>query len=53
MHEENDEIKAIKPEYNLAVLQENGVSHCVSTLNVDADIRISMQVFLLKNKRLL
>jgi Rps23 Pro-64 3,4-dihydroxylase Tpa1-like proline 4-hydroxylase len=53
MYEENNEIKAIKPEYNLGILQENGVSHCVSTINVNADVRISIQVFLNKTKKML
>lgn len=53
MYEENNEIKAIQPDYNLAVLQEGGVKHCVSTLNVDADIRISIQVFLVKKKKVM
>lgn len=53
MYQENDEIKAIKPEYNLGVLQENGVSHCVSTVNINADIRISIQVFLTNDKKIL
>jgi Rps23 Pro-64 3,4-dihydroxylase Tpa1-like proline 4-hydroxylase len=53
MYKENDEIKAIAPNYNLGVLQENGVSHCVSTINVNADIRISLQAFLVNDKKLM
>jgi hypothetical protein len=55
MYQDQDtsEIKGIIPKYNLGVLQENGVKHCVSTINMDADIRISMQAFLTKEKKLI
>jgi Rps23 Pro-64 3,4-dihydroxylase Tpa1-like proline 4-hydroxylase len=53
MYEEDSDVKAIKPEYNLGILQEGGVKHCVSTINVDADIRISIQAFLVKSKKLM
>jgi hypothetical protein len=52
----NDEIRGIKPEFNLAILQEggmNGIPHCVTTTNIDADLRISLQLFLTKKKKLL
>lgn len=52
----NDEIKAIIPEFNLGVLQQGGVtgvSHCVTTTNVDSDLRISLQLFLKQEKKLL
>ena len=53
MYEENNEIKAIKPEYNLGVLQEGGVNHCVSTINVNADVRVSIQAFLKVDKKII
>jgi hypothetical protein len=52
----NDEVKAIKPEFNLGILQEggeNGLPHCVTTTNIDADLRISLQLFLTNKKKLL
>jgi hypothetical protein len=52
----NDEIKAIKPELNLGILQEGGdkgLPHCVTTTNIDADLRISLQLFLTNKKKLL
>lgn len=52
----NDEIKAIKPELNLGILQEGGekgLPHCVTTTNIDADLRISLQLFLSNKKKLL
>jgi hypothetical protein len=39
-------IKAIKPEKNMGLLQENSVSHSVTTINIGADMRISLQFFL-------
>jgi len=39
-------IKAIKPEKNMGLLQENGVVHSVTTINIGADMRISLQFFL-------
>jgi hypothetical protein len=52
----NDEIKGIKPELNLGILQEGGdkgLPHCVTTTNIDADLRISLQLFLSNKKKLL
>jgi Rps23 Pro-64 3,4-dihydroxylase Tpa1-like proline 4-hydroxylase len=51
MYEEDGEIKAIKPEKNLAVLQKTPVNHCVSTVNVGAEYRISLQFFLTDEKK--
>jgi Rps23 Pro-64 3,4-dihydroxylase Tpa1-like proline 4-hydroxylase len=53
MYKENTEIKAIKPEKNLGVLQENGVEHCVSSINIGADYRMSLQFFLDIEQKLL
>ena len=51
MYNEKDEIKAIKPERNLGVLQQTPVNHCVSTVNVGADNRVSLQFFLTDVKK--
>ena len=51
MYEENDEIKSIKPEKNLGVLQVTPVNHCVTTVNIGADYRISLQFFLTNEKK--
>ena len=53
MYKKDNEIMAIKPEYNLGVLQEKGVLHCVSTVNIGSDYRISLQFFLTKQKSIL
>lgn len=51
MYENGDKIEAIKPQKNLGVLQENRVNHSVTTINVGADLRISLQFFLTKKKK--
>ena len=53
MYEENNEIKAVKPEKNLGVLQETPVNHSVSCINIGADYRISLQFFLTDKKKLM
>jgi hypothetical protein len=45
----NNEIKAIKPDRNLGVIQTGNVSHSVSTVNLDADLRITLQAFFIEN----
>ena len=52
LYEEKYEIKAIKPEKNLGVLQEKKVKHCVTTTTIGAPIRTSLQFFLTVNKKL-
>jgi Rps23 Pro-64 3,4-dihydroxylase Tpa1-like proline 4-hydroxylase len=52
MYKEENEVKAIKPEKNLGVLQQNGVEHCVSCVNIGANYRISLQFFLDKEQKL-
>jgi hypothetical protein len=47
------DVKAIKPEKNLGVLQEDKVLHCVTTTNINAKNRISLQFFLEKQKNIL
>jgi hypothetical protein len=51
MYEEDDEIKAIKPDKNTGVFLTGGTKHCVTTINLNADIRISLQCFLTKEKK--
>lgn len=53
MYEEDEKIYAIKPEKNLGVLQSGGVVHSVTTTNINADIRMTIQMFLTKEKNLL
>ena len=53
MYKENEEIKAIKPEKNLGVLQLGGVEHCVSTTNINSDLRYTLQIFFQKDKKML
>lgn len=48
IYEENDELKAIKPEKNLAIIQKTPLNHLVSMVNIGADYRISLQMFLHK-----
>jgi Rps23 Pro-64 3,4-dihydroxylase Tpa1-like proline 4-hydroxylase len=50
IYEENDELKAIKPEKNLAIIQKTPLNHSVSMVNIGADYRISLQMFLHKEK---
>lgn len=52
MYKEDDEIKAIKPDKNLAVLQMDGVEHSVSCVNIGAPNRITLQFFLDKEQKL-
>jgi len=51
MYKENDDILAIKPTKNLGVLQKTPLNHCVSTINIGADYRISLQFFLTDEKK--
>jgi hypothetical protein len=53
MYKEDNEIKAIRPKKNLGILQENKVEHTVTTINTGADLRMSLQFFLRKNKKML
>ena len=43
----------IIPKENLAVLQPSGIPHCVSPVSIDADIRISLQMFISDNRNTL
>jgi Rps23 Pro-64 3,4-dihydroxylase Tpa1-like proline 4-hydroxylase len=53
MYKIDENIFAIKPERNLAILQNSGLPHCVTTTNIDADFRISIQCFIKQEKKLL
>jgi Rps23 Pro-64 3,4-dihydroxylase Tpa1-like proline 4-hydroxylase len=50
---DNQQIKCIIPKRNLAVLQKNNVKHSVSTINIGADMRMSLQIFLNYEKTML
>jgi len=50
LYTEDDNINGIIPKKNYGILQSNGVYHCVTTTNIDADDRISLQFFLKKQK---
>lgn len=52
IYEDGDEMKAIKPDRNLGILQENTDSHCVSSVNIGAELRLSLQFFLTKTKKI-
>lgn len=43
----------IIPRENLAVFQQSGIPHCVTTINRGADIRISLQMFINDSKSVL
>jgi hypothetical protein len=47
---DNEQVECIKPKKNLGVLQQNNVRHCVSTINSGSEMRISLQIFLEKEK---
>jgi hypothetical protein len=49
MYKTGSEIKAIKPERNLGIVQTGHISHSVSTVNLDAPSRITLQVFFEEN----
>lgn len=40
-----EDIRAVMPKFNTAVLQYGGVKHCTTPVNWDGYIRISMQIF--------
>ena len=49
MYKLNDKINAIKPDRNLGVIQTGSIFHSVSTVNLDADLRITIQTFFMPN----
>jgi hypothetical protein len=48
LYEENDEIKAILPKRNLAVMQYDSLMHCTTPVNFSGEMRITIQSFLKK-----
>jgi Rps23 Pro-64 3,4-dihydroxylase Tpa1-like proline 4-hydroxylase len=50
LYKEDDEIKAILPEKNVAVFQANGLHHGTTPVNFAGDIRYSIQCFLEKGR---
>lgn len=50
MYAQDGKIGAQMPLRNRAILQENHVQHCVSTINIGADMRYSLQFFLSKTR---
>lgn len=50
MYKDGDQIGAHLPLKNRGILQENHVHHCVTTINIGADMRYSLQFFLSKTK---
>lgn len=53
LYNEENGIRGIIPQQNLGIVQESNTPHCVTTINVDSDIRISLQAFLTSSKKLL
>lgn len=53
LYNENDNIRGVIPKENLGIHQKGGIPHCVTTINVDSDIRVSLQAFLLSSKKIL
>ena len=53
MYEDEGEIKAIKPKKNLGVYLNGGTKHCVTTVHSISDMRVSLQCFLNKEKKVL
>jgi thiol-disulfide isomerase/thioredoxin len=43
--EDNDNIRAIPPQQNMAILQTENVPHCTTPVTFDGGIRITLQVF--------
>lgn len=52
LYKENNEIKAFIPKKNTGILLEGGIEHCVTTTNINADDRITLQFFLNKKKKI-
>lgn len=53
MYKIDNEIRAVEPNRNLGVFQYGGTKHCVTTINMDAEYRYSLQFFLEKEKQIL
>lgn len=49
LYEDGEEVKAILPKRNTAVMQYGSLMHCTTPVNFEGDLRITLQAFL-KNK---
>lgn len=49
LYEDGEEIKAVIPKTNMAVMQYGSLMHCTTPVNFEGDLRITLQTFL-KNK---
>lgn len=52
LYKKDNEIKGIIPQKNLGIVLEAGAEHCVTTTNINAEDRISLQFFLTKKRKL-
>jgi hypothetical protein len=52
LYKKDNEITGIIPQKNLGILLEGGTDHCVTTTNINAEDRISLQFFLTKKRKL-
>ena len=53
MYKIDNKICAVEPKRNLGVFQYGGTKHCVTTVNMDAEYRLSLQFFLEKEKQII
>lgn len=53
IYKDADDLKIIPPKKNTAILQENGVMHMVSTINIGAEHRITLQTFFKKENSII
>jgi hypothetical protein len=53
MYKPDKDIRAVEPKRNLGVFQYSGIQHCVTTVNMDAEYRYSLQFFLEKEKQII
>jgi len=52
LYKKDNEITGIIPQKNLGILLEAGTKHCVTTTNINAEDRITLQFFLTKKRKL-
>jgi Rps23 Pro-64 3,4-dihydroxylase Tpa1-like proline 4-hydroxylase len=53
LYNQGSGIQGLIPQENLGILQKGGTPHCVTTINMDSDIRMSLQTFLQSSKKIL
>ena len=53
MYKTDTDICAVEPKRNLGLFQYGGTPHCVTTVNMDAEYRLSLQFFLEKEKQII